>query len=170
MQTKFFKKAIVLFLSLTLVMSSVIACGKKDSKKSEPAVDITAEELITKVYENTDAELYNQSVSTMPIDIEDTDSMLYYLGVESLDGLQSAAVSEPMMSSIAHSVVALKFDSADAANAAASSLKDTAPVQKWLCVMPDAVTTKVVFNTYVVFCMSSTDFVNNLDNMTIEVE
>lgn len=169
MQKNFMKKTLVLLLGLTLVAAGMAGCGnKKNGGSNEPTVDITAEQLIDKVYENTDAELYNSSVTTMPIDIADKDSMNFYLGVEELDGLQSAACSEPMMSSIAHSVVALKFDNADDANTAAETLKQTAPIQKWVCVEPAAVTTRVVYNTYVIFSMSSVDFINNLNDMTIE--
>lgn len=165
MQKNFIKKALVLVLGFTL-LSGMIGCG--DKKSDGPAVDISAEQLIDEVYQNTDSSLYNQTVQTMPIDISDKDAMEFYLGVKELDGLQSAAFSEPMMSSIAHSVVALKFDNAKDALAAAESLKQTAPVQKWICVEPDAVTTKVFYNTYVIFSMSSNDFINNLNDMTFK--
>lgn len=165
MQKNFVKKALVLVLGLSLMLG-VVGCGKE--KADAPAVDITVEELIDQVYENTDASMYNQTVQTESIDLTDKDSMNYYLGVDDLSGLESAAYSEPMMSSIAHSVVALKFDNAEDAKAAAASLKESAPVQKWVCVEPDAVTTKVVYNTYVIFSMSSADFIDNLNNMTFE--
>ena len=141
MQKNFVKKALVLVLGLSLI-AGVVGCGKKNA--DAPAVDITVEQLIDKVYENTDASMYNQTVQTESIDLTDKDSMNYYLGVDDLSGLESAAYSEPMMSSIAHSVVALKFDNAENAKAAAASLKESAPVQKWVCVEPAAVTTKVV--------------------------
>lgn len=165
MQKNFVKKALVLVLGLSLI-AGVVGCGKK--KTDAPAVDITVEQLIDKVYENTDASMYNQTVQTESIDLTDKDSMNYYLGVDDLSGLESAAYSEPMMSSVAHSVVALKFDNAEDAKAAAASLKESAPVQKWVCVEPDAVTAKVVYNTYVIFSMSSADFIDNLNNMTFE--
>ena len=165
MQKNFVKKALVLVLGLSLMLG-VVGCGKE--KADAPAVDITVEQLIDQVYENTDASMYNQTVQTESIDLTDKDSMNYYLGVDDLSGLESAAYSEPMMSSIAHSVVALKFDNAEDAKAAAASLKESAPVQKWVCVEPDAVTAKVVYNTYVIFSMSSADFIDNLNNMTFE--
>ena len=165
MQKNFVKKALVFVLGLSLILG-VVGCGKE--KADAPAVDITVEQLIDKVYDNTDASMYNQTVQTESIDLTDKDSMNYYLGVDDLSGLESAAYSEPMMSSIAHSVVALKFDNAEDAKAAAASLKESAPVQKWVCVEPDAVTAKVVYNTYVIFSMSSADFIDNLNNMTFE--
>lgn len=165
MQNNFVKKALVLVLGLSLMLG-VVGCSKEKTDAS--AVDITVEQLIDQVYENTDASMYNQTVQTESIDLTDKDSMNYYLGVDDLSGLESAAYSEPMMSSIAHSVVALKFDNAEDAKAAAASLKESAPVQKWVCVEPDAVTAKVVYNTYVIFSMSSADFIDNLNNMTFE--
>ena len=165
MQNNFVKKALVLVLGLSLMLG-VVGCSKEKADAS--AVDITVEQLIDQVYENTDASMYNQTVQTESIDLTDKDSMNYYLGVDDLSGLESAAYSEPMMSSVAHSVVALKFDNAEDAKAAAASLKESAPVQKWVCVEPDAVTAKVVYNTYVIFSMSSADFIDNLNNMTFE--
>ncbi len=168
MQTKFIRKSLVLLLGLTLVAGSFGCGNKKADGLNEATVDIAAEQLIDKVYENTDAELYNSTVTTMPIDIANKDEMKHHFGVEELTGLESAAVSEPMISPIAHSVIALKFDNADDANAAAESLMQTAPIRKWVCVEPEAITTRVVYNTYVIFSMSSVDFINNLNDMTIK--
>lgn len=168
MRKKLRNKALVLVLGLALI-GGITGCGKQKSNDAdETAENITVEQLIDEVYQNTDSSLYSNSVQTVPVDVTDKVSMNYYLGVDELNGLENAACSEPMMSSIAHSVVALKFDNTSNATAAAESLKQTAPVQKWVCVEPAAITTKVVYDTYVIFSMSSVDFINNLNNMTIE--
>ena len=88
MQKNFVKKALVFVLGLSLILG-VVGCGKE--KADAPAVDITVEQLIDKVYENTDASMYNQTVQTESIDLTDKDSMNYYLGVDDLSGLDSAA-------------------------------------------------------------------------------
>ena len=96
---------------------------------------------------------YPEPLDVRAIDMTSTDDMMYILGIESLQGMEKGAVAEPMMSSVAFSLAVIKFDSADNASAAASSLPNTAPTEKWLCVMPETVMAKVVNDNYVVFFM-----------------
>lgn len=102
-------------------------------------------------------------LATRPVNLEDKDDTAFVLGVESLDGLNSAAVSEPMMTSVAFQLVALRFDNNASAQKAAKSLLETAPTDKWVCVTPDEVKTKVVNDTYVLFFMGSKDAAANFE-------
>ncbi len=109
--------------------------------------------------------IFNDAIATMgsgnypdpymirPIDMSSTDDMLYVLGVENVNGMEKGAVMEPMMSSIAFSLVVLKFDNADNAGTAAQSLYDAAPQEKWVCILPEGVFTKVVNDTYLIVFM-----------------
>lgn len=96
---------------------------------------------------------YPDPYMVRPIDMASTDDMLYTLGVESVTGMEKAAIMEPMMSSIAFSLAVVKFDSADNATAAATTLYDSAPQDKWVCVLPEGVFTKVVDDTYLIVLM-----------------
>ena len=102
-------------------------------------------------------------LATRPVNLEDKDDTAFVLGVESLDGLNSAAVSEPMMTSVAFQLVALRFDDNASAEAAAKQLIETAPTTKWICVEPEEVKTKVVNDTYVLFFMGTKDAATNFD-------
>ncbi|MBQ8589555.1 MAG: hypothetical protein IJ486_03775 [Firmicutes bacterium] len=99
-------------------------------------VDITLEEMILASYANIELPFTGE----MEIDKTDADAVAFYLGTSDVT-FKRAVVSEAMISSIAHSVVVLELeDGADAA-AVAATLKETAPVDKWVCVVPDQVGT-----------------------------
>lgn len=104
-------------------------------------------------------------VETRMIDMNNTNELEYMIGKERLAGLEKLAVSESMMTSTAFSIVTLKFDTNDNAKAAAKTLLTSAPKEKWVCVIPEVVKTRVVNDTYVVLFMgfkSSEDAFNNI--------
>lgn len=57
----------------------------------------------------------------------------YFLGVKDLK-FQEAIASEPMMSSIAHSVVLLRMDSVADVEATKKAIKENVNPRKWICV------------------------------------
>lgn len=92
-------------------------------------------------------------VAVRDVDLTNADDMSYVLGVSELEGLQKGVVSEPMMSSIAYSLVVLEFDTNENATLACETLETNAPIGKWVCVEPETVVTKVVEDKYVYFFM-----------------
>ena len=105
------------------------------------------------------------SLATQPIDVNDADMMTYMFGAATFEGVQSAAVSEPMMSSIAFSMGALKFDTKENAENAVTELLKVAPTGKWVCVTPEEVKAKVVNDNYVMFIMCSKDTAEVFDGI-----
>lgn len=169
------KKVITVSLSLALSFS-LYGCGDDEkatkattTESSEITTTDTSEGITTENSEVTVDEdlntIFNDSIATIgagnypdpymirPIDMSSTDDMLYVLGVENVTGMEKGAVMEPMMSSIAFSLVVLKFDTADNASSAAQTLYDAAPQQKWVCVLPEGVFTKVIYDTYLIVFM-----------------
>lgn len=126
-----------------------------------------AEEDLDKLINDTLAVLGENNLpgalATRGINLTDVNDVFFALGVESLDGLNGAAISEPMMTSVAYQLVALRFDDNASAQKAAKSLLETAPTDKWVCVTPDEVKTKVVNDTYVLFFMGSKDAAANFE-------
>lgn len=108
------------------------------------------------------------AVMTMPIDMSDVDIMTYNYGVAELAGLESVVASEPMMTSVAYSLSVLKFDTNENANAAVTTLKDNAQINKWVCVSAEKVSARVVKDNYVIFVMSTNDVVDLVDAVVIE--
>lgn len=97
------------------------------------------------------------------IDMTNSDDMKYVVGVESIEGLQSIAASEPMMTSVAFSLVTMKFDTADNANAAIEVLNNNAPTQKWVCVVPDGVKVVTAKDVYVIMLMGPNNLISEFE-------
>ena len=133
-----------------------------------PEVDATLESMINTIYEGMPADSYPPSVASRMIDTANVDEMMYNLGVDTITGVQKAIISEPMMSSIAYSLVILEFDNADNAKAATTTLIEKAPKAKWVCVEAEDVLAKVVKDNYVIVAMSSVDTVKAIDSIVIE--
>lgn len=105
------------------------------------------------------------AVMARSIDIGNQDDMTFVLGVNEITGLEKGVVSEPMMSSIAYSLVVLKFDTNENAVNACAVLEENAPEGKWVCVMPEETTTKVVDDVYVYFFMGPVSSASVVDGM-----
>ena len=102
----------------------------------KPFAEMSLEEMIWASYANIELPFTGE----MEIDKNDADSVAFFLGTSDVT-FKRAVVSEAMISSIAHSVAVLELeDGADAA-AVAATLKETAPVGKWVCVVPEKVGT-----------------------------
>ena len=100
----------------------------------KPFAEMTLEEMIWASYANIELPFTGE----MEIDKTDADAVAFYLGTNDVT-FKRGVVSEAMISAIAHSVVVLELeDGADAA-AVAKTLKETAPVDKWVCVVPEKV-------------------------------
>lgn len=117
---------------------------------SQDLIDIT--ESVLDTFEPDDVP---GSLATNALDMTDADMMQFCLGVDSLSGAEEIAITEPMMSSVAFSLVTIRFDSSEHAKEAVSVLESNAPTGKWVCVTPEAVKAVVVDDNYVVFLMGS---------------
>lgn len=94
----------------------------------------TAAEIIDMIYEKKPISLF---LDTQTLDLTDADSVKYNTGLTNVDGIKEIAVSEPMMSSQAYSLVLVRVN--DSANAAsvAKAIKDGINPAKWVCVEAD---------------------------------
>lgn len=127
--------------------------------------DISA--IIDTIYSNMPEDSYPM-VANVEVDITNSETMMYNFGVESMEGLEKAVLSDPMMTSIAYSLSVLKFDTNENAQAALTILEENAPINKWVCVSAEKVSTKIINDTYVIFVMSGTEVVDLINQITIE--
>lgn len=127
--------------------------------------DISA--IIDKIYSNMPEDSYPM-VANIEVDITNSETMMYNFGVESIEGLEKAVLSDPMMTSIAYSLSVLKFDTNENAQAALTILEENAPINKWVCVSAEKVSAKVINDTYVIFVMSGAEVVELINQITIE--
>ena len=135
------KKFICLCLALTMALS-LAACGKKapaDTTAPAASVEGTMEELVNKIIDNRPVEFSGGSIV---IDLADTSEdgqwiVKSYTGLEDASVLTDAAAYEPMMSSIAFSLVTVRVAPGADSKAVAESMKSGVDPRKWICVEAD---------------------------------
>ena len=139
--------------------------GEENVNPSIVAQEFT--DIVNTIYANIPEDSHPMT-ETMTVDIKDTELMTYHFGVTELTGLDSVAISEPMMSSVAYSLAVFKFDTNENATAAISALETNAPTNKWVCVEAEKVSARVVKDVYVVFTMGATTTVDAIQSVVIE--
>lgn len=78
----------------------------------------------------------------MPVDLSDTSddglwAVKYYTGLDSAEEIKNIAVYEPMMGSIAFSMVLVQVNDAAQAQTVAEQMKNGIDTRKWICVEAD---------------------------------
>ena len=136
------KKLISMLLALVMVLSLTACGGNANNDETIPSdaaqepLTGTLEELLNQVVEQNPVEFMG---GVIPVDVADTTedglaNLKYFTGLDSAEGITEAAVFEPMMGSIAFSMVMVRAE--DAANAAAA-MKSGIDQRKWICVEAD---------------------------------
>ena len=149
------KKFISVLLALVMVFS-LTACGGNNNAETEapteeptaaptdaPAVEQngTLEELLNQVVTEQPVEFMG---GVIPVDVTDTTedglaNLKYFTGLETADGITEAAVYEPMMGSIAFSMVMVRVDEGMDALTVAEAMKAGIDPRKWICVEAEEV-------------------------------
>ena len=127
------KKLIAVILAVVMVLA-MAACGKSASNK--PALEGTMEEIANKVIEANPVEFMG---GIIPVDLTDTSedglwAVSYNTGLSSGEKLTDIAVYEPMMGSMAFSMVLVRVAEAKDAQAVAQEMTDNIDTRKWICV------------------------------------
>lgn len=119
-----------LFVSLLVVMMvfSLAACGGNSSDNVEGDLPT----LMNELYAGIDTEELPM-LGQMEVDAE---TIAWVLGCEevTIEGMKEALVSEPMMSSIAHSVLLVRMEDGADIEAAKATIKNNVNPRKWICV------------------------------------
>lgn len=118
---KYLKKiGSLLFVTCLLVTG----CGEKKEKNIEGNLS----DIMNKVYDGVEAEM------PMLLQTELNDENIeYFLGTTDIDYKEGLA-SEPMMSSIAHSVVLVRMNEGADIEVAKTKIKESVNPRKWICV------------------------------------
>ena len=151
------KKIFSIFLVFSALLVVLTGCGKKET------LDMSLEDILTKVYEGFGEDelpsLNNTQITK--------DNMAYYLGVDTID-FKEAIASEPLISSIAHSVVVLRVADGVDIEQAKQEIKDNVNPRKWVCVEAE----KVIVDSnddVIILIMASNDtadkILNNFKNL-----
>lgn len=119
---------------------------ENDTSSAQPETDTPADanalagkttaEIIEMIYENKSVDLF---LDTLSIDVTDANSVKFYTGLSSADGIKEISVSEPMMGSQAYSLVLVRVGEGTDAASVAASMKAGINPAKWICVEADHV-------------------------------
>ena len=135
------KKVICAILALTLMLAMTACGGSKPEETTAPAANIegTMEELLYKIIEQRPVKFAG---GVYPIDLADTSedglwALKSYTGLEDASQLTEAFAFEPMMGSLAFSMVTVRTAPGVDAKAVAESMKSGVDPRKWICVEAD---------------------------------
>ena len=135
------KKIVSIVLALSLVLSLAACGGKKAEETQAPALSVegTMEELLNKTIEQRPVEFMG---GVIPVDLTDASedglwAIKSYTGLDSVENITEAAAFEPMMGSIAFSMVLVRVADGADAKAVAESMKSGIDTRKWICVEAD---------------------------------
>lgn len=122
-------KKILLFLLAGIMVFSVVACSSDNQSKDTPNITGSLEEIMEQIYGGVEADL------SFPKDITEitSENAEYFLGVTDIEFVEAIA-SEPMMSSIAHSVVLLRTKEGADIEGIKTKIKENVDGYKWICV------------------------------------
>ena len=109
---------------ITMICFLFIGCGKNQSNIQEPLSDV-----MKKLYEN----ISEDEISLLETVEVTKENQEYYLGNVSFN-YQEALASEPVMSSIAHSVVLIRLKDTKNIESIKKEIKEKVDPNKWICV------------------------------------
>lgn len=138
------KKFMSVLLALAMVFA-LVACGNANNENEAPAADAsvklegTMEELVNKIIELNPVEFMG---GTMPVDLTDTSedglwAIQYFTGLANADQINDVSVYEPMIGAIPFSMVLVRVNEGEDAQAVAGAMKAGIDQRKWICVEAD---------------------------------
>ncbi len=90
------------------------------------------EGIMKSIYEGVELETPATAITTIT-----ADNVEYYLGLKTIDGIEEAIASEPMMSSSAHSACLVRVKDGTDVTKMMNDIKENVNPQKWICVGVD---------------------------------
>ena len=134
------KKIVSIVLALALVLS-MAACGKKNEETQAAAQSVagTMEELLNKTIEERPVEFMG---GVIPVDLTDSSedglwALKSYTGLDSAEKITEAAAYEPMMGSMAFSLVLVRVAEGADSKSVAEAMHAGIDTRKWICVEAD---------------------------------
>lgn len=127
-------KKVLLLIVAGLMIFTLTGCGTQAVDEvtppvvEEPKISGTLEEIIGNIYAGTELELPQTMITEL-----NEENEAYFLGNTDVDYV-TAIASEPMMSSIAHSVVLLQVEEGADIESIETSIKENVDPRKWICV------------------------------------
>ena len=136
------KKLIALLLALVMLTAVFAGCAGKMDEGGAAAKTPIADNMETVANTIIEKNPVEFAGGIMPVDLTDTSedglwAIKSYTGLESADKLKDIAVYEPMMGSLAFSMVLVRVNDASEAKTVAQEMSDNIDTRKWICVEAD---------------------------------
>lgn len=140
------KKFVCLTLAVIMTLGLFAGCGSTKPQETTasttaPAASVegTMEELLNQIVEKNPVEF---SGAVTVLDLTDTSenglwALKSYIGLDSAEAIIDAAAFEPMIGSIAFSMVAVRVAEGQDTKTVAESMKAGVDPRKWICVEAD---------------------------------
>ncbi len=149
-------KKILAFLLAAVMVLSFAACGSTEEAPEGGSTAVTVEgtalEIIEKIYAEKAVEL---GLMTMAFADLDPEMIPSFTGLADDSKLADGAVSEPMMGSQAYSLVVVKVNEGESAEAVAQEMAAGIDPAKWVCVQADDVVVAAYGDTVMLFMIYS---------------
>ena len=130
------KKFLTLLFVMMLIMTTFTACGSgNEGGAAGGSVEGTPAEIIDKIYEQHP--VADLPLGTIEIDLADPDAVKMFTGLDSAEKITEAAAYEPMMGSMAFSMVLVRLAEGADGKAVAEAMKSGIDTRKWICVEAD---------------------------------
>ena len=140
------KKLLSVALALCLVLTLFAACGNTTPATTTPTTEATTAPAAR--FDGTMEQLLNEIIAIQPVEFsgealtldlaDESEEGLWsfqsHTGLESAADLSDAAFFEPMMGSIAYSMVAVRVKEGVEAQTVAQAMKEGINPRKWVCV------------------------------------
>lgn len=136
------KKIMSMILALAMLLSLTACGGNAAPETTVPAteaavsVEATCEELLNQIVEKQPVEFMG---GIIPVDLTDTSedglwNIKYFTGLSDASQITEVSVFEPMMGSIAFSMVMVRTAEGVEGKTVAESMKNGIDTRKWICV------------------------------------
>ncbi len=147
-------KKILAFILAAVMVLSFAACSSTEEGGNDAAVKVegTALEIIEKIYAEKPVELMLMTSAFADLDSSMVPS---FTGLADDSKLSDGAVSEPMMGSQAYSLVVVKVNDGENAEAVAQEMANGIDPAKWICVQADDVAVAAYGDTVMLFMIDS---------------
>lgn len=153
----------ILLLSAVIILTTfcLLGCGSEESENT--LEDMALLDIMDQIYEIVPVDL---SIYSDTMDVTDPDIMSYNAGLTNLDKIKEAAVSEPMISSQAYSMVLIRANDESATADIANEMKAGINPAKWVCVNADDLQI-VSYRDVILLFMISSDFADTVTSQEI---
>lgn len=145
---------IILVVVILAIIAGVAVYMVTNKNTSSSSIDLKA--MVDTIYNNANVEL--PSLETQKIDLANNSDMISsYTFLSNNDSIDELVVSEPLMSSQAYSLVALKLKSNANVEQVKQEIYDNVNMRKWICVSAEKLYI-TNYNNVIFYVMASEDW------------